>query len=313
MDRIICLVGPTATGKTRLSVALAKALDGEVVSFDSMQVYRGMAIGTAAPTAAETENIPHHMVGFLDPREKFSVSRYVALADACVQDILRRGKVVILVGGTGLYVDSLIAGRDFAAPPADGLREALEREADAVGMEAMLARLHEIDPETAARLHPSNRKRILRALEVWQQTGVPLSEHHRRTQLQPLRYEPVWIGLDYHDRALLRERIETRAEQMLENGLREELDALLALGLPPDSTALQAIGYKELLEAPQNAAELIALRSRQYAKRQRTWFRRNPNVQWIYADGKIFDEIFSEARQLIPFFDNTNRYNISTT
>lgn len=313
MERVICIVGPTATGKTRLSVALAEALDGEVVSFDSMQVYRGMAVGTAAPTAEEMRGVPHHMIGFLDPREKFSVSRYVELADPCVRDILRRGKTVILVGGTGLYIDSLIAGRDFSAQPTDGLREALEREADARGIEAMLSELRAVDPETAENLHPSNRKRILRALEVWRQTGVPISEHNRRTQALPPRYDPVWLGLDYRDRALLWRRIEQRAEAMLQNGLREELDALLSAELPPDSTAMQAIGYKELREDPAHAAALIALRSRQYAKRQRTWFRRNPAVHWLYADGKNFEEIFSEARQIIPFFDNANRYNISTT
>ena len=300
MDRMICIVGPTATGKTRLSVALAQALDGEVVSFDSMQVYRGMTIGTAAPTPEEMAGVPHHMIGVIDPRENFSVSRYCELADPIVQDILRRGKTVVLVGGTGLYIDSLIAGRAFAPQPQDGLRAALEREADERGMDTMLDRLRAVDPETAATLHPSNRKRVLRALEVYEQTGLPISEHNRRTQALPPRYDPLWIGLDYENRQTLWQRITQRVDRMLEAGLREELAALVALGLPRDSTALQAIGYKELLDDPATAREQIVLRSRQYAKRQRTWFRRNPKVHWLFADHKNFEEIFSDSRQLLP-------------
>ena len=300
MDRMICIVGPTATGKTRLSVALAQALDGEVVSFDSMQVYRGMTIGTAAPTPEEMAGVPHHMIGVIDPRENFSVSRYCELADPIVQDILRRGKTVVLVGGTGLYIDSLIAGRAFAPQPQDGLRAALEREADERGMDTMLDRLRAVDPETAATLHPSNRKRVLRALEVYEQTGLPISEHNRRTQALPPRYDPLWIGLDYENRQTLWQRITQRVDGMLEAGLREELAALVALGLPRDSTALQAIGYKELLDDPATAREQIVLRSRQYAKRQRTWFRRNPKVHWLFADHKTFEEIFSDSRQLLP-------------
>ena len=300
MDRMICIVGPTATGKTRLSVALAQALDGEVVSFDSMQVYRGMTIGTAAPTPEEMAGVPHHMIGVIDPRENFSVSRYCELADPIVQDILRRGKTVVLVGGTGLYIDSLIAGRAFAPQPQDGLRAALEREADERGMDTMLDRLRAVDPETAATLHPSNRKRVLRALEVYEQTGLPISEHNRRTQALPPRYDPLWIGLDYENRQTLWQRITQRVDGMLEAGLREELAALVALGLPRDSTALQAIGYKELLNDPATAREQIVLRSRQYAKRQRTWFRRNPTVHWLFADHKTFEEIFSDSRQLLP-------------
>ena len=300
MDRMLCIVGPTATGKTRLSVALAQALDGEVVSFDSMQVYRGMTIGTAAPTPEEMAGVPHHMIGVIDPRENFSVSRYCELADPIVQDILRRGKTVVLVGGTGLYIDSLIAGRAFAPQPQDGLRAALEREADECGMDTMLDRLRAVDPETAATLHPSNRKRVLRALEVYEQTGLPISEHNRRTQALPPRYDPLWIGLDYENRQTLWQRITQRVDGMLEAGLREELAALVALGLPRDSTALQAIGYKELLNDPATAREQIVLRSRQYAKRQRTWFRRNPKVHWLFADHKTFEEIFSDSRQLLP-------------
>lgn len=300
MDRMICIVGPTATGKTRLSVALAQTLDGEVVSFDSMQVYRGMTIGTAAPTPEEMAGVPHHMIGVIDPRENFSVSRYCELADPIVQDILRRGKTVVLVGGTGLYIDSLIAGRAFAPQPQDGLRAALEREADERGMDTMLDRLRAVDPETAATLNPSNRKRVLRALEVYEQTGLPISEHNRRTQALPPRYDPLWIGLDYENRQTLWQRITQRVDGMLEAGLREELAALVALGLPRDSTALQAIGYKELLNDPATAREQIVLRSRQYAKRQRTWFRRNPKVHWLFADHKNFEEIFSDSRQLLP-------------
>lgn len=307
MDRMICIVGPTAVGKTALSVRLAQETDAEIVSFDSMQVYRGMTVGTAAPTPQEMQGVPHYMIGVIDPRESFSVSRYCELAEPIMQEILRRGKTVILVGGTGLYIDSLIAGREFAPQPENGLRAALEREAEEKGMEAMLARLRTVDPETAQTLHPSNRKRILRALEVYEQTGEPISAHNRRTQSLPQKYHPIWIGLDYNDRTLLWRRIEQRADAMLAGGLREELAALRALGLTRDSTALQAIGYKELLDDPATARDKIVFRSRQYAKRQRTWFRRNPAVHWLYADGRAFEEIFSDARQIIPFFDTEER------
>ena len=305
---IVCIVGSTATGKTRLSVALAEALGGEVVSFDSMQVYRGMTVGTAAPTPEEMRGVKHHMLGFLDPRERYSVGCYVRDADPVVQDILRRGKPVILVGGTGLYVDSLVAGRQFAPFPATGRREALTKLAEEQGIEPLMERLRRVDPQAAAVIPPENRKRVIRALEVYEETGKTITQHNLETQAMPPKYEPVWLGLDDADRAAFFRRVERRTAQMLQNGLVQELLSLLEAGVPSDATAMQAIGYKELLpyleggreptqQALSEAAAEISLRTRQYAKRQRTWFRRNAAVQWLDA-GAPFDEIFSQARRI---------------
>lgn len=310
---VVCIVGSTATGKTRLSVALAEALGGEVVSFDSMQVYRGMTVGTAAPTQEEMRGVKHHMIGFLDPRERYSVGRYVRDADPIVQDILHRGKPVILVGGTGLYVDSLVAGRKFAPFPATGRREALTKLAEEQGIEPLMERLRQVDPQAAASIQPENRKRVIRALEVYEETGKTITQHNLETQAIPPKYAPVWIGLEDADRAAFFRRIERRTAQMLQNGLWQELLSLLDAGVPADATAMQAIGYKELLpflengralppEALARAADEISLRTRQYAKRQRTWFRRNAAVHWLDA-GAPFDEIFSQARRVATASD----------
>lgn len=309
MDKIICVVGPTASGKTRLAVALAKAYDGEVVSCDSMQLYRHMDIGTAKPTQEEMAGVRHHMIDVAEPDEPFSVGKYVELADRCVQDILSRGKTVIVAGGTGLYADSLIAGRSFAPAASGEQRAALERQLREEGAEAMLERLRQIDPQTAARLHPADEKRIVRALEIYEQTGMTLSQHDAQTRAQPPRYEAVWLGLDYEDRAVLYRRIDARVEQMLRQGLIEEVRALLARGISPQATAMQAIGYKEFFAALEGqcsleqAAALVKQRSRNYAKRQLTWLRRNPALQWLRLTGEEdFDAIFAAARQHIPFF-----------
>lgn len=310
MDKIVCIVGPTASGKTRLSIALAQALGAEVVSFDSMQLYRGMDIGTAKPTKEEMQGIPHHMLDFLDPREDYSVSRYVQDADRCVQDILARGKPVILVGGTGLYIDSLILGRQFAPYPETGRREALTRQAQEQGIETVLAQLREVDPEAAAALHPSNQKRIIRALEVYQETGKTITEHNRLSKLQPPKYHPLWLGLTFSRRQTLYDRIDRRVEEMLRAGLVDEVRRLVESGVSEKATALQAIGYKELLGMLRGECTLeeakasIQLLSRRYAKRQLTWFRRNPDVHWIEAEAP-WEEIFLTARQYVTAFDST--------
>ena len=308
MDRIICVVGPTASGKTKLAVQLAKLYDGEVVSCDSMQIYRYMDIGTAKPTNAEMDGVPHHLIGTVEPGEDFSVGKYVQLADACVQDILSRGKTAVIAGGTGLYVDSLIAGRSFAPVPQTGRREALEAQLREKGGAAMLARLREIDPEAAARLHPADEKRIVRALEVYEETGKTITQHNLETQAIPPRYRPVWLGLDYIDRAVLYRRIDQRVDNMLEDGLLDEIRALLARGVSPDTTAMQAIGYKEFFGylnsacTLDEAAALCKQRSRNYAKRQLTWFRRDPDIHWLRLTGaEDFSEVLSAARQNIPF------------
>ena len=289
--RIVIICGPTATGKTKLGVALAKALDGEVVSADSMQVYRHMAIGTARPTPEEMEGVPHHMMAVAEPEEAFSVARYVAEATPILDDILARGKVPLIVGGTGLYIDALRRGRTFSAfRPESGVRERLQEQARNGELPRLFRELEAIDPEAAVRLHPNDEKRILRALEVWYETGETISEHDRRTRDLPPRYDGVTLALTYRDRAALYARIDRRVDRMMAAGLAGEVRALLDRGVPPDCTAMQAIGYKELAPAILSggdlsaAAEEIKLRSRQYAKRQLTWFRRDKSAHWLELD-----------------------------
>ena len=308
MNSIVCLAGPTASGKTALAVELAKDLNGEVVSCDSMQVYRRMDIGTAKPSPEEMQGIPHHMIDVAEPDEDFSVSRYCAMAAPIVDDIVARGKTAIIAGGTGLYMDSLIRGNDFAPFPSTGVRERLEAEADEVGLPAMLARLREIDPDTADRV--SDRKRILRALEVYLETGETITEHNRKTRLIPPKYTPLWLGLDFADRGELYRRIDKRVDIMLEMGLMEEIRSLLDSGISEKCTAMQAIGYKEFVNALEGreplsqAAEEVKKASRHYAKRQLTWFRRNPAVHWLVRSGDDSREILASARQIIRDSDN---------
>jgi len=309
MNNIICIAGPTASGKTALAVALAKELNGEVVSCDSMQIYRRMDIGTAKPSPEEREGIPHHMLDVAEPDEDFSVSRYCAMASPIVDDILARGKTAIIAGGTGLYMDSLIKGNDFAPFPSTGVREQLEAEADEIGIDAMMSRLQGIDPEAAARIH--DRKRILRALEVYLETGETITEHNRKTQAIPPKYTPLWLGLDFADRSELYRRINLRVSLMLEMGLLQEIRELLSSGIPAKCTAMQAIGYKEFVAALNGrctiveAADEVRKSSRHYAKRQLTWFRRNKNIHWLTREtGESGDEIIRRARQILLDFDN---------
>ena len=310
MNNIICIAGPTASGKSALAVELAKEYHGEVVSCDSMQVYRRMDIGTAKPTREEMQGIPHHMIDVAEPDEDFSVSRYCRLATPIVDDIVSRGKTAIIVGGTGLYMDSLIRGNDFAPFPSTGQRERLEAQADTVGMDAMLEWLRGVDPEAAARLHPGDRKRIIRALEVYLETGETIAAHNRRTQILPPRYAPLWLGVDFAERAELYRSIEQRVDRMLELGLVEEIKDLLASGVPETATSMQAIGYKEFVSALdcrctiEEATADVKQASRHYAKRQLTWFRRNREINWlIRRAGQSQAEIFDAARQLCRGFD----------
>ena len=308
-DHMICIVGPTASGKTALSVRLAQALGGEIVSFDSMQVYRRMDIGTAKPTPEERGGVPHHMLDVADPAENYSVSRYVREADACVQDILSRGKPVILVGGTGLYIDSLIAGRQFAPLPQTGRREALERRAAEEGAQPLLDELRAVDPERAARLSVSDVKRIVRALEIWQETGRTMTDFDRESRAIPPRYRPLWLGLHFPERAQLYARIDLRVELMYAQGLAQEVRTLLDSGVPDRATSLQAIGYKQVVQVleeglpPEAALGTIQQATRRYAKRQMTWFRANPAVQWLDASAGA-DEIFRAALQKAADFDS---------
>ena len=286
--KIIVIAGPTASGKTGLSIELAKMYNGEIVSADSMQVYRRMDIGTAKATLQERSLVPHHMLDVAEPDENYSVARYVEEASLCCDDIIARGKIPILTGGTGLYIDSLLSGRDFAESRADSaVRDALEKEYDALGPEAMHARLASVDPERAAKLGVGDRRRVLRALEVWMLTGQTITEHDRLSRLVPERYDAAFIVLNFARRAMLYERIDRRVDMMLEEGLEGEVRSLLASGLSPDCTAMQAIGYKEMAEyvagrlSLTQAVELIKQSSRRYAKRQLTWFRRREGALWL--------------------------------
>ena len=310
MPQIITIAGPTASGKTALSIQLAKEMDGEIVSCDSMQVYKDMDIGTAKPTPEEQQGIPHHMLSVAEPWEDFSVSRYCAMADPIVEDILRRGKSPIIVGGTGLYMDALIRGNAFAPCPSTGRREELEALAASQGIEAVIERLRAVDPESAARLHPSDQKRIIRAMEVYLETGMTITEHNRKTQEIPPKYHPIRFALTDRQRQTLYDRIDRRVDTMVEAGLIEEIQGLLARGIPEKCTAMQAIGYKEFVAALHGACSLeeaagqVKQSSRRYAKRQLTWFRRNPENIWlIREDGQTSMEILDSARQYLRDFD----------
>jgi len=310
MNNLICIAGPTASGKTALSIALAKALGGEIVSCDSMQVYKRMDIGTAKPTIEEMAGIPHHMLSVAEPWEDFSVGKYCAMATPIVDDILARGKTAIVVGGTGLYMDALIRGNSFAPVPSTGCRKKLEKLAAEEGIEAVIAQLRAVDPESADRLHPSDQKRIIRAMEVYLETGQTISEHNRKTQEIPPRYDPVWFALEDANRATLYERIDRRVDVMLQMGLLDEIRRLLSEGVPEKCTAMQAIGYKEFVDALQGrssletATALVQQASRNYAKRQLTWFRRNPNMHWLRREsGEGNEEILAKALQILTEFD----------
>ena len=305
MKNIICVAGPTASGKTSLAVELAKFTNGEVVSCDSMQIYKRMTIGTAKPTPGEMDGIVHHMIDLCEPEEDFSVSKYCEMATPIVEDITKRGKTAIIAGGTGLYMDSLIKGNDFAPLITTGQRERLEEKLNQVGLDNLIAELAAVDPEAAERSQ-RNPRRIIRALEVYYETGETITTHNLRTQAIPPRFDPLWIGLDFEPRKLLYDRIDLRVDIMLRQGLLEEIRELLNSGIPKNCTAMQAIGYKEFVAALdghmtlEEAAGDLKQASRRYAKRQLTWFRRNKNIHWLTRTAETSsEEILERARQLI--------------
>lgn len=298
---VIAVVGPTASGKTSLGVKIAKAFNGEVVSCDSMQIYNNMPIASAAPTVEETEGVPHHLVGFKDPAEKFSVADFVSLASEKIEDITSRKRMPVIVGGTGLYVDSLTSGIEFSDEDSTEVRMKLENLADEIGMEKMLERLREVDPETASKYHINDRKRIIRALEIIEIHGKPKSVLDRESKQGGQRYNTLWIGITCRNRELLYDRINNRVDIMLQNGILEEAKAAFLNG--SGKTAVQAIGHKEFfpyfkgeitLEA---AVERLKQETRRYAKRQLTWFRRNNDINWIYSDET--PDVLTEAKRII--------------
>lgn len=305
-NRLICICGPTASGKTALSVALAKQLHTEIISADSMQIYRGMDIGTAKPTAEERQGVPHHLLDICAPGEPFSVARYVELADAAAQDVLSRGMVPIVAGGTGLYMDALIECSTFSGDETDlSVREKYQRMAAEQGNEAVHACLAKVDPEGADRLHPNNLKRVIRALEVYEQTGMTIDAFNRLHKRPAPKYAALKIGICLAERQTLYDRIDRRVDQMLADGLLEETKRLLDSGALA-GTAAQAIGYKELLgylqgDAPlADCVALLKQRSRNYAKRQLTWLKRDDNIHWIYYNnGEELPAILQEATEYL--------------
>lgn len=303
---LIAVVGATASGKTALAVQLALRLGGEVVSADSMQIYRELSIGTAKPTPEEMLGVRHHMLDFLPPEENYSVADYVAAAHEVIADIHARGKIAVIAGGTGLYVDSLIRDVDFDEETSREVRAAVEAETEKIGAEAMLLRLAEFDPESAERLHPNNVKRIIRAVEFYRIHGVPISEHQRRTREKESRYSALYMMLD-RPREELYERINMRVGLMIKDGLEAEARALYKKRGTIGKTAAQAIGYKEMFRyfdgelSLEEAADEIRLRSRQYAKRQLTWFRRNGQMNYLPPENAA-DEAERLAREFLKNF-----------
>lgn len=290
--KIIAIVGPTASGKTALAVALSHAFGGEVVSCDSMQVYRGMDIGTAKPDIAEREGIPHHLLDVAAPTAPFSCADYVGLAAKATEKILLDGRLPVFCGGTGLYLDRFLQGgvREEAGCDA-AVRQRLWEEAERLGKHALHCRLAQVDSESAAAIHENNVKRVVRALEIYEMTGIPKSESDRRTEEQTSPYSALVIGLRFADRSLLYRRIEQRVDEMLSAGLLDETQRLLREGVfAVNSTAAQAIGYKEMLaylngeESYECAVERLKTATRRYAKRQMTWFSAKEYVHWLEAD-----------------------------
>jgi len=308
--RVIVITGPTATGKSALGVLVAKKLDGEIVSADSMQVYKYMDIGTAKPKPDDMCGIPHHLIDFLPPQVDYCVAEYVKDASSCIDDIFRRNKQPILVGGTGLYIDSLLSGRNFSARGDDKIRKELEVEFDKVGGEKMLQKLREVDSARADELHANNKRRIIRALEVFITSGKPISEHDKETQAIPSRYRSLKFALNYNDRAELYRRIDCRVDEMVSKGLEAEVRLLLKMGVTEKNTSLQAIGYKEFSNFLSgksddifDAIDLIKMESRRYAKRQLTWLRRDNDIKWITWDKT--PDMDTGATQLMELFNET--------
>lgn len=283
---ILCICGPTASGKTAYAIAEAKRLGGEIVSCDSMQIYKYMYIGTAKPTAEERAEVPHHMIDFVDPNTDYSVADYVCDAKKCIDDILSRGRLPIICGGTGLYADSLINGTEFSEEKRDdAYRAELFELSQTRGVEYVHSLLEELDPTEAEKVHPNNVKRVIRALEICKTTGMTKTEADKLA-LRESAYNAEYIGLN-PDREKLYDKINRRVDLMLELGLEAEVRGLLEMGIRRDSTAMQAIGYKEFVRyidgeySLDDAVETVKRESRRYAKRQLTWFKRNKNIKWI--------------------------------
>lgn len=306
-DKIIAVAGPTASGKSALALELCKRLDGELISLDSMQIYRGLDIGTAKPTKAEQAEVCHHMIDICEPTENFSAAEFAERAHKVIADVQSRGKKAVLCGGTGLYLDTVLGRLDFGEIESDEkLRGELIAFAEKNGADALHERLREIDPHAAEKIHPNNVRRVARAIEIYELTGKTKTEHDREA-ISDSPYESLIIGLDYDDREVLYNRINRRVDAMIEAGLEGEVRSLVSRGLlSAESTAGQAIGYKEMLGyiagdcSLGDAVEKIKLGTRRYAKRQLTWLRRNPSINWLYPDRLgDFRSLVCEAEKII--------------
>lgn len=303
--RVVAVVGPTASGKTALAIELAKRFNGEIISCDSMQIYRGMDIGTAKPTEEEKCGIPHHLIDIIEPSESFSAADYAPLAKAAADDIISRGKLPIFCGGTGLYLDAVLKATDYADVETDtALRAKLMSDAERDGAHAMWERLQNVDPEAAAATHENNVKRVVRALELYLSSGITKTEWDRRSRLRPTPYDSVIIALE-RGREEMYARIDKRVDIMMQMGLESEVRELITSGrLPRTSTAAQAIGYKEFISyldgecTLTDVTENIKQSTRRYAKRQITWFKRDKSVNWINADCN-FKDIVNNAVNLL--------------
>lgn len=301
--KVVAIVGPTASGKTGLSIKLAQKLDGEIVSADSIQVYEGMQIASAKPTESEKEGIPHHMIGYVPTGTLYNVSKYVSDAKKVIADVAKRGKLPIVVGGTGLYIDSLLNNVSFSKEDnTEKVRQELEIRLEKEGIETLYNELIEKDPESAESIHINNTKRVLRALEIYYATGKTMTEQKKLSKAEPIPYDVIYIGLKCKDREKLYERINKRVDIMLEKGLLEETREVLKSNL--SDTAKAAIGYKELKPYIDgevsfcDAVEKLKRETRRYAKRQLTWFMRNDKINWIDIDVLNSDEIISKAEYL---------------
>lgn len=305
MNKIIVVSGPTASGKTALAVELAKKYGGEVISADSMQIYTDMDVASAKATVEEQQGIPHHMMDFLDPSESFSVADWVKMAGECAEDIISRGKIPVICGGTGLYISSFVDNLQFDDSECDyGFRDEMRKFAEQNGAEALLKKLREVDPETASELHANNVSRVIRALEVYKTTGHTIAEAKRASRNAPSPYEFILLTLDFEQREQLHERINRRVELMLQNGLVQE--ARTCFDQPERPTAAQAIGCKELYpyfrgeRTLEECVEELKLRTRQYAKRQLTWFRRDSRFHRIViCPGDGLAEAVEKATEII--------------
>lgn len=302
--QLIVIGGATASGKTSLSIELAREYNAEIVSADSMQIYKYMDIGTAKPDMEERQGIVHHMIDIVNPMNGFSVAEYVKMAHEVISDITKRGKNAIVVGGTGLYINSLVNDVDFGENDNDmSVREELEELSEEKGIDYLVNMLLEFDPVSAQKIHKNNAKRIIRAIEFYRLTGVPISEHQAETKKKESRYNPCMLAIRW-DMQKLYERIEKRVDIMAQNGLVDEVLSLLKMGCTPDMLSMQGIGYKEILEhlsgsiSLEEAYDKIKLNTRHYAKRQMTWFRRDERINWIDYD----TDILNNARKILDAY-----------